>query len=341
MKKRIHALAEIFPALSETAFSKLKDSIDEHGQRDAIVLLGDAVLDGRNRYRACLELGRNPIFRNFDPARDGSPVKFVADKNLNRRHLTPGQRASVAKKIDEAMNAEAKELAEAAKNSKPDPNEDKTGATVEPGGDAKPQRPEPRGPLGDNGPDKPAADAPKDDRPFRKQEKEAADAAGASPRSLRDFKFVEKYSKKDAALVSAGTITLNEGVKRAKAKKEKGSKFRNEAADLIEDNMGSDFAEKIRSGEILTTDAAIRNFSRLELKDQKRVETLVLEGMPAAAALKFKNGDFEETDTIATLISWFKGHDEKDLDEGGWVSIEIDGHVVAIGKAAKTDAEEV
>lgn len=315
MKKKTHSLAEIFPELTAAAFDKLKDSIDECGQREVIVLLGDEILDGRNRYKACLELGRNPQFRNFDPARDGSPVKFVSDKNLNRRHLTPGQRAAVAKKIDEALKEEAK-------TEKPKETED-------------PKPDQQNKPI-------PPADTPKDDRPFRKKEADAAKAAGASARSVRDFKFVEKYSKADAKEVASGKISLNEGVQRAKAQKEAGSKFRNEAADLIEPNLGSEFAEKIRTREILRKDTSIREFNRLELKDQRRVKDLVEKGWGVKAALKFKDGSFEKTDTVSLLIDWFKAHDEKDLDEGGWASVEIDGHVFAVGKCAeKTDAEEV
>lgn len=338
MKKRTHPLAEIFPELDATAFGNLKESIDESGQRDPIVLFGDEILDGRNRYKACLELGRIPQFRNFDPARDGDPIKFVADKNLNRRHLTPGQRAAVAKRIDDFMKEAAEE---AAKSPKPDPpKEDKTGATVEPG-DPRRDRSDrkPRGPLGDNKDDKDETKG-KDDRAFRQREAEAAEKAGASPRALRDFKFVEKYSPKDAKLVTAGKISLNEGVTRAKAEKDKTSKFRNEAADLIAPNMGEDFGEKIRSGEILRKDSEIRAFSRLELKEQRKIKKAILEGLTLGTARKLANDDFEPSDKIETLISWFDGKDKEDLDEAGWATAEIDGYIIAVGRAAKTEAEE-
>ncbi len=332
MKKKIHALALIFPELSAAESDRLKSSIDENGQRDPIVLLGDEIIDGRNRYKVITELGLNPQFRNFDPARDGSPVKFVTDKNLNRRHLTPGQRASVAKRIDDAMKEETAAIVkieadrENLTEEKPDVrlrevNEDKTGATIEPDGDG-------------------SEETSGDDRPFRKREKEAAEAAGASPRALRDFKFVEKFSPKDADLVTSGKITLNEGVQRAKVKKEAGSKFRNEAADLIGSNHDDAFGDMIRNAEILPTDGAIRSFSRLELKEQRKIKTLVAQGKTVAQALKLKNGDFDEKDKVATLIEWFKGHGKEDLDEAGWATFELNGCVIAIGNAPKTDAAE-
>jgi DNA modification methylase len=56
-----------------------------------------AVLDGRNRLRACEELGVTPRFVEWDGV--GSPLEFVAAENLYRRHLTPGQRAAIAAEV--------------------------------------------------------------------------------------------------------------------------------------------------------------------------------------------------------------------------------------------------
>ena len=68
--------------------------------------LGDEILDGRNRYRAGLIAevvapdGQNSRhFRDFDPAVDGDPLKFVLSKNLARRHLNESQRAMVAARL--------------------------------------------------------------------------------------------------------------------------------------------------------------------------------------------------------------------------------------------------
>lgn len=55
------------------------------------------VLDGRNRYRACMEIGIEPMTRPWDGK--GDPLDFVVSKNLHRRHLDESQRAMVADKI--------------------------------------------------------------------------------------------------------------------------------------------------------------------------------------------------------------------------------------------------
>jgi len=88
MMKR-HALSKAFPDLSDEEFTALKESIRRNGQRDKILLFDDQILDGWHRYRACLELGKAPIFGVFT----GDAVQCVIDKNIHRRQLTASQRA--------------------------------------------------------------------------------------------------------------------------------------------------------------------------------------------------------------------------------------------------------
>lgn len=54
------------------------------------------ILDGRNRYRACLLKGINPTFHEELPA---DPYAFFASANLHRRHLEIGQRAMIAAQL--------------------------------------------------------------------------------------------------------------------------------------------------------------------------------------------------------------------------------------------------
>lgn len=56
----IHEAAELFPSMSDEEFEGLKNSIAENGLREAIVAVDNLIIDGRHRYRACLELGVNP-----------------------------------------------------------------------------------------------------------------------------------------------------------------------------------------------------------------------------------------------------------------------------------------
>jgi hypothetical protein len=93
----IHPLAEIFPPMPEEAFAALVADIRENGLREAIILHEGKVLDGRNRYLACLELGIEPITKLWDQR--GDPLSYVVSKNLHRRHLSESQRAMVTAKI--------------------------------------------------------------------------------------------------------------------------------------------------------------------------------------------------------------------------------------------------
>jgi hypothetical protein len=83
--------------MSDEAFAALVADIRENGLREAIVLYEGKVLDGRNRYRACTEVGIEPITKQWDQR--GTALSYVISKNLHRRHLSESQRAMVAAKI--------------------------------------------------------------------------------------------------------------------------------------------------------------------------------------------------------------------------------------------------
>ncbi|MGH9932950.1 MAG: ParB N-terminal domain-containing protein, partial [Pyrinomonadaceae bacterium] len=102
-----HAISGIFPEMAGEDFAALKADIAAHGQQEAIVVFDGQILDGRNRFRACKELGIEPKRRNWVNGK--SPVDFVVSVNLHRRHLTSSQRAMVALEIEKELAKEAKE----------------------------------------------------------------------------------------------------------------------------------------------------------------------------------------------------------------------------------------
>jgi hypothetical protein len=89
-----HELADVFPLLEGQAFETFRDGIKQHDLREDIITYEGKILDGRNRYRAYLELGIEPTLRAWDGP--GSPADFVWSKNAQRRHLTESQRAMAA-----------------------------------------------------------------------------------------------------------------------------------------------------------------------------------------------------------------------------------------------------
>lgn len=91
-----HPVADIFPLMRGREFDELAADIARHGQRDPIWTKGGLIIDGRNRYRACRELGVEPVRREYD---GDDLIAFVVSLNLHRRHLNESQRAMVAAKL--------------------------------------------------------------------------------------------------------------------------------------------------------------------------------------------------------------------------------------------------
>jgi len=98
---KVHPAAEWFDDIPEDQFAKFKEDIKEHGQRDSVVVKDNFILDGKNRARACKELGRGVLCVEYD-GEGGTELAFVISRNLHRRHLTVGQRAEIAEKLAKA-----------------------------------------------------------------------------------------------------------------------------------------------------------------------------------------------------------------------------------------------
>lgn len=88
----LHPLCELFPRLINAELAALKADTAANGLNQPIVVHDGQVLDGGNRYRACLELGIDPPMVQYQ---GHDPIGFVMSANMHRRHLTPGQQAVI------------------------------------------------------------------------------------------------------------------------------------------------------------------------------------------------------------------------------------------------------
>jgi hypothetical protein len=112
-KLKFHPAAELFPLMERAEFNDLVADIKANGLRQKIVLLDGMILDGRNRYRACLKADIPLGYWNFldyenTGSYKGSHIDYVVSLNLYRRHLTDSQRAMVAARLADLKQGQKK-----------------------------------------------------------------------------------------------------------------------------------------------------------------------------------------------------------------------------------------
>jgi len=108
-----HPLSNIFPLMEGEEFERLVADIERNGLLEPIVLFDGKILDGRNRYRACVKLGKRPTFKKY-PNRI-KPMDYVISENIKRRHLDKGQMALILDEIVKHRVAEREREIEEAK----------------------------------------------------------------------------------------------------------------------------------------------------------------------------------------------------------------------------------
>ena len=88
-----HRLSSLCGDMDAESFKALVQDIREQGQLEPIDLVGDDILDGWHRYRACQVLELEPKTRALPE--ETELVGYVLAKNAHRRHMTAEQRAAV------------------------------------------------------------------------------------------------------------------------------------------------------------------------------------------------------------------------------------------------------
>ena len=110
---KFHPAADAFPMMDDRRFAELKADIGSEGLLESIALFDGMILDGRNRYKACLELGIEPKFGQADPT--CNPWNYVWSENGERRDLDQETRYLIWKfchENGEAWQAESQRIAD-------------------------------------------------------------------------------------------------------------------------------------------------------------------------------------------------------------------------------------
>lgn len=103
---QFHPAANIFRMLDEEDFESLVEDVRKNGLREPIKLLDEKIIDGRNRYKACLRAGVKAIFQTITT---DDPAGYVMSLNLHRRHDSLGEKAMCAARAKDYYEREAKE----------------------------------------------------------------------------------------------------------------------------------------------------------------------------------------------------------------------------------------
>ena len=119
-KLEFHDVAEFFPLMHGAEFDALVADIREHGLREPIWLHRDGrIIDGRNRYRACIGAGVEPKTQTYIGPDEGL-LDFVVSENLRRRHLNESHRAMVAGCVATMRQGGRTDLAQICAKSQPE-----------------------------------------------------------------------------------------------------------------------------------------------------------------------------------------------------------------------------
>jgi hypothetical protein len=108
---KIHPAAMLFPQLEGEEYTAFVESIRQQGQlvkgvRDK----NGQLLDGRNRQRACQDLGIPFQYITYD---GDDEVDFIVAANIRRRHLTPSQLGMLGNDLVPLYTEEASTRAQA------------------------------------------------------------------------------------------------------------------------------------------------------------------------------------------------------------------------------------
>jgi len=110
----VHQATSIFPDMTAVEFEELKADIAKNGLRLPILVFRNQIIDGRQRVRACKELGIAPRYQAVHQAQKSIP-EYIVSMNLKRRHLNDSQRAMIANSLAKLGRGQSMNTAQAVK----------------------------------------------------------------------------------------------------------------------------------------------------------------------------------------------------------------------------------
>lgn len=99
----------LIPPLSPEEYQYLEENILKDGVREPLVVWGDLLIDGHNRYEICQKHGITYKTVNKDFESDEEAERWIILNQFGRRNLTKFQRSELALKLKPMLAAQAKE----------------------------------------------------------------------------------------------------------------------------------------------------------------------------------------------------------------------------------------
>lgn len=257
-----HEISLIFPRMTTPELAELSEHIKEHGLQEDIVIYEGKILDGTNRYTACMDIGITPRFRKFGSrATDGtSPTAFVNAHNLQRRNLkNASQRAALAAKLLPYFQAET--LAKG-------------------GGDSLSMAAAATGASRTN----------------------TAAASTLAKQDPEEFEKVATGQQSLAAAVSAADAKKNEDKAKKNQDAKEIRNLKREHLPVVRELHGGDFADAFDKGVILKKLDELKLFIKQDPAMQLSIAPLITRHYAVKSAIKMMSGELSGEDSIATLI---------------------------------------
>jgi hypothetical protein len=91
-----HPIANCWPEIKGEEYQELCQSVQDNGLLTPIVLYLGTILDGRNRFKACIFTKTVPTFMEYT---GDAPEAYAISCNNARRHLSTSQRAMIASSL--------------------------------------------------------------------------------------------------------------------------------------------------------------------------------------------------------------------------------------------------